>query len=142
MPGTIDVAADIPAPHVISLRGARLDSLLGTHVEREEARGHLEALEFGVEPEGERDLSATVPVDRHYDVTREADLVEEVARLHGLDRLPRTLPAHGERTGGLSRDQLLRRRSEDVLRDLGLDEIVTWRFVPADLPERLGLGAR
>ncbi len=139
VPGTIDVAADIPAPHVISMRGARLDSLLGTHVEREEARGHLEALEFGVELDGERDLRATVPVDRHYDVTREADLVEEVARLHGLDRLPRTLPAHGERTGGLSRDQVLRRRSEDVLRDLGLDEIVTWRFVPADLSERLGL---
>ena len=82
-----------------------------------------------------------MPVDRHYDVTREADLVEEVARLHGLDRLPRTLPAHGERTGGLSREQLLRRRAEDVLRDLGLDEVVTWRFVAADLPERLGLEA-
>ena len=40
VPGTIDVAADIPAPHVISLRGARLDSLLGAHVERDEARGH------------------------------------------------------------------------------------------------------
>jgi phenylalanyl-tRNA synthetase beta chain len=141
VPGTIDVAAEPPAPHMISLRGARLDALLGTHIERDESRGHLEALEFEAEPEGERDLRVTVPVDRHYDVTREADLIEEVGRLHGLDRIPRTLPAHGERTGGLSRQQQLRRRAEDVLRDVGLDEVSSWRFVAPDLLDQLGLAA-
>jgi phenylalanyl-tRNA synthetase beta chain len=139
-PGTIDVAVEPPAPHVISLRGARVDSLLGTHIERTEAEEHLARLGFEVAADGERDLRATVPPDRHYDVTREADLIEEVGRLHGLDRIPRTLPAHGERAGGLSREQQLRRRAEDVLRDLGLDEVMTWGFVAADLPDRLGLG--
>ena len=141
MPGTIDVAADPPAPHLVSLRGARLDALLGTHVERDEAARHLEELGFEVAADGERNLRATVPPDRHYDVSREADLIEEVGRLHGLDRIPRTLPAHGERTGGLSREQQLRRRAEDLLRDIGLDEVMTWRFVAADLPDRLGLAA-
>jgi phenylalanyl-tRNA synthetase beta chain len=139
VPGTLDAAADVPAPHVISLRGARLDSLLGTHVEPTEAAEHLDALGFEVSVEGERDLRATVPPERHYDVTREADLIEEVGRLHGLDRIPRTLPAHGERVGGLSGEQGLRRRAEDVLRDLGLDEVMTWRFVAPDLADRLGL---
>ena len=137
--GTIDEAAEIPTPHVVSLHGARLDSLLGTHVELDEARGHLEALGFEVEPEGQDALAATVPVHRHYDVTREADLIEEVGRLHGLDRLPRTLPAHGDRSGGLSREQALRRRAEDALARLGFDEIVAWHFVPGDLPQRLGI---
>jgi phenylalanyl-tRNA synthetase beta chain len=141
VPGTIDVAADPPAPHVVSLRGARLDALLGTHVERDEAARHLEALDFEVAADGDRDLRARVPAERHYDVSREADLIEEVGRLHGLDRIPRTLPAHGERTGGLSREQQLRRRAEDLLRDVGLDEVMTWRFVAADLPDRLGLAA-
>jgi phenylalanyl-tRNA synthetase beta chain len=137
--GTIDELAEMPAPHVISLRGARLDSLLGTHVELAEATEHLEGLEFEVEPGGENELSVTVPAHRHYDVTREADLIEEVGRLHGLDQLPRTLPAHGERSGGLSREQALRRRAEDAMAGLGFDEVVAWHFVAPELPGRLGV---
>jgi len=141
IPGTIDEAADVPAPHVIALRGARLDGLLGVSIERSEAETHLERLGFAVEAAGERDLSATVPIHRHYDVTREADLIEEVGRLHGFDRLPRTLPQHGDRSGGLTREQLLRRRAEDVMRDLGFDEIVSWSFVAPALADRLRLPA-
>jgi phenylalanyl-tRNA synthetase beta chain len=137
--GTLDAAAEIPAPHVISLHGARLDSLLGVRIEREEATVNLERLGFRVEPEGESDLRAVVPVHRHYDVEREADVVEEVGRIHGFDRLPRTLPAHGERTGGLTREQRLRRRIEDLMRDLGFDEVMTWAIVDSVVCRRLGL---
>lgn len=139
VPGTIDVAVPPPPPHVISLRGARLDSLLGVHIDRDEARQHLTRLGFGVEAEGDADLRAQVPVERHYDVVREADVIEEVGRLHGFDRLPRTLPEHAERIGGLSREQALRRRAEDVMRDLGAHEIVAWAFVDPGLAGRLRL---
>ena len=139
VPGTIDEAAEMPAAHVIALRGARVESLLGIRVEREESEEQLSRLGFEVEPEAEEDLRAVVPAHRHHDVTREVDLIEEVARLHGLDRLPRTLPQHGDRSGGLSREQRLRRRCEDVLRDLGFDEIVAWSFVAAELADRLRL---
>jgi phenylalanyl-tRNA synthetase beta chain len=141
VPGSIDEAAEIPPPHMVSLHGSRLDSLLGVHVDRDEAVTHLERLEFGVEQEGDSDLVATVPVHRHYDVTREADLIEEVGRLHGFDRLPRTLPQHGDRVGGLDREQRLRRRAEDLMRDLGFDQIVAWALVDPSLWDRLRLGA-
>jgi phenylalanyl-tRNA synthetase beta chain len=141
LPGTIDEATEPPAPHVVSLHGSRLDSLLGVEVGREEAIGHLERLGCEVEPEGDADLRAVVPVDRHYDVTREADLVEEVGRLHGFDLLPRTLPEHGDRVGGLTREQALRRRAEDLMADLGFCEIVAWALVAPDLADRLRLPA-
>ena len=142
VPGTIDVATEPPPAHVVPLPGARCDSLLGIAVERSEAGQGLGRLGFAVEDVGERDLSATVPFHRHYDVTREVDLVEEVGRLHGFDRLPRTLPADPDRAGGLSREQALRRRAEDVLRDLGYDQVTSWAFVDGGLAERLRLPAQ
>jgi phenylalanyl-tRNA synthetase beta chain len=79
-----------------------------------------------------------VPPDRHFDVTREVDLIEEVARIHGLDEhLPSTLPASAGQVGGLTREQRLRRRAEDAMRDLGFDEIVGWSFTDTDQAERL-----
>jgi phenylalanyl-tRNA synthetase beta chain len=140
--GTIDVATEPPPAHVVTLRGARCDSLLGIAVERSEAEQGLGRLGFAVEDVGDRDLSATVPFHRHYDVTREVDLVEEVGRLHGFDRLPRTLPADPDRAGGLSREQALRRRAEDVLRDLGYDQVTSWAFVDGGLADRLRLAAQ
>jgi phenylalanyl-tRNA synthetase beta chain len=128
VPGTIDVAAEPPAPHRLRLRAARVRGLLGMEISQAEQAAYLERLGFGVEFEG-ADLEVTVPPDRHHDVTREVDLIEEVARVHGIDEhLPTTLPAVAGRVGGLSREQRLRRRAEDGLRDLGFDQIVGWSF--------------
>ena len=83
-----------------------------------------------------------MPPDRYYDVTREVDLIEEVARVHGIDEhLPTTLPAVAGRVGGLSREQRLRRRAEDGLRDLGFDQVVGWSFTDPGEPARLRLAA-
>jgi phenylalanyl-tRNA synthetase beta chain len=128
VPGTIDVAAEAPEPRRLTLRAARVSGLLGMTISQEEQKTYLERLGFAAEPEGE-DLQVTVPPDRHYDVTREVDLIEEVARVHGIDEhLPTTLPSTGEAVGGLSREQRLRRRAEDALRDLGFDQVVGWSF--------------
>jgi phenylalanyl-tRNA synthetase beta chain len=141
VPGTIDVAAEIPAPPQIRLRGERVEGLLGMRIEQADQIAYLDRLGFGVEPDGD-DLLVEVPPDRHCDVTREADLIEEVARVHGLDEhLPSTLPGSAGQAGGLRRDQRLRRRAEDALRDLGFDEIVGWSFTDPDEAERLRIPA-
>jgi phenylalanyl-tRNA synthetase beta chain len=141
VPGTIDVAAEPPPPARIQLRRERVEGLLGMTIGQPDQTAYLQRLGFGVEPEGE-DLAVEVPPDRHYDVTREVDLIEEVARVHGLDQhLPSTLPGSAGQAGGLRRDQRLRRRAEDALRDLGFDEIVGWSFTDPGEAERLRIPA-
>jgi phenylalanyl-tRNA synthetase beta chain len=128
MPGTIDVAAGTPPPRRLILRAQRVEGLLGMFISQQDQQTYLERLGFEVQPVGD-DLEVVVPPDRYYDVTREVDLIEEVARVHGIDEhLPTTLPAVGGAVGGLSREQRLRRRAEDTLRDLGFDQVVGWSF--------------
>jgi phenylalanyl-tRNA synthetase beta chain len=139
VPGTIDVDAGAYPPRELALREERMESLLGMAVPHERAVAYLDRLGFAVEP-AEGGLSARVPADRHFDVTREVDLIEEVARIHGIDEhLPATLPPRPPGAGGIEAHQRMLRRAEDVLRDAGLDEAVTWSFVAADAAERLGL---
>ncbi len=139
VPGTIDVAAALPSPHRVGLRASRAEALLGMPIEPKLCAAYLERLGFGVERDGD-ELRAEVPLHRHYDVSREADLVEEVGRIHGYDaHLPSTLPEATAQGGRLTREQVLRRRAEDVMRDLGFDAVVTLSLTDPGLPERLRL---
>jgi phenylalanyl-tRNA synthetase beta chain len=137
VPGTIDVAAESPAPRRLILRAERVEGLLGMSISQADQKTYLERLGFEVQEAGD-DLEVVVPPDRHYDVTREVDLIEEVARVHGIDEhLPTTLPAVGGAVGGLSRGQRLRRRAEDGLRDLGFNQAVGWSFTDPGEAARL-----
>ena len=123
VPGTIDTYPSPMQPRVVGLRSERLERLLGERIEPDEAQRILESLGFGVDAG-----DVTVPYWRDADVQREADLIEEVARIYGLDRLPTTLPSRERAVGRLTPRQRLRRRLEDALRDRGMDEVVSWSF--------------
>jgi phenylalanyl-tRNA synthetase beta chain len=138
--GTVDVGGPGPDPATIRLRDARLARLLGAAVPRGDAAEILRRLEFGVADAADG-LDVTVPYWRRGDVTREADLVEEVARLWGLGKLPVSLPARRGATGRLEPEQRLRRRAEDALVGAGVHEAVSWSFAPPDLAARLRLPA-
>ena len=139
-PGTIDVGGEGPPPQTIRLREARVESLLGAPIVRDRCREILHALEFGTSDAADG-LDVTVPAFRRGDVTREADLIEEVARLDGLEKLPATLPSRHGASGRLTPRQRLRRRASDALSAQGLNEIVGWSFASPQLPDRLRLGA-
>jgi phenylalanyl-tRNA synthetase beta chain len=128
VPGTVDIGGPGPEPQTIRLRDARVVGLLGVGITRSESALHLGRLGFETaeRPDG---LDVTVPPFRRNDITREADLVEEVARLHGVnDQLPATLPRRRGAVGLLTPAQRLRRRAEDVLVGRGLLEVVGWSF--------------
>jgi phenylalanyl-tRNA synthetase beta chain len=138
VPGTIDVAEPIPPSPTLRLRSARVEGLLGERIEPQEAAALLARLGFGVEQAND-DLEVEVPYFRVGDVQREADLIEEVARVHGLDRLPSTLPARERAVGGLTPAQKLRRTAVDLLRGRGLSEVVTFSFVSPGVTAKLRL---
>jgi len=141
VPGTIDVGGPGPQARVVGLRDARVNGLLGVEIDRAESAQHLTRLGFEVAERDDR-LDVTVPHWRRNDVTREADLIEEVARLHGVnDRLPSTLPSRRGAAGILTAAQRARRRAEDVLAGRGLHEIVGWSFEAPELDDRLRLPA-
>jgi phenylalanyl-tRNA synthetase beta chain len=139
-PGTIDVGGPGTRPITIRLRDARVSGLLGAVIPRGRCGEILRALEFGV-ADADDGLDVTVPPFRRADVTREQDLIEEVARIAGLDRLPATLPSRHGAAGRLTPRQRLRRRVADALAAQGLHEIVGWSFVAPDLADRLRLPA-
>jgi phenylalanyl-tRNA synthetase beta chain len=140
VPGTVDIGGEGPPLETIRLRDAKVSSVLGVEIPRARCAALLGALEFATRdaPDG---LDVTVPAFRRGDVTREADLIEEVARLDGLEKLPATLPSRHGAHAQLTPRQKLRRRAADALVAQGLYEIVGWSFTSPELPDRLRLGA-
>jgi phenylalanyl-tRNA synthetase beta chain len=137
-PGTIDVGGPGPPAKTIRLRTKKVEDILGMAIPRAREAEILTALEFGVQ-EAEDGLDVTVPHFRRNDVYREADLVEEVARIDGLERLPATLPKRRNAYGRLTTEQRLRRRAVDALAGRGLNEIVGWSFTDPGVADRLRL---
>ena len=134
VPGTVDVYPQPAQTRVVPLRRERIAGLLGTPVDDETVDGILHRLGFEWAGDG-----WLVPPWRDADVQREADLIEEVARVHGLDKLPTTLPARRSAVGRLTPSQRLRRRVEDLLRDRGLDECISYSFISPHAIDRLRL---
>jgi phenylalanyl-tRNA synthetase beta chain len=142
VPGTIDASGAGAPPggsqaSRIRLREARVQAILGIPLPRERQRAILRALDFQTE-DVEDGLEVTVPALRRADVTREADLIEEVARIDGLEKLPATLPRHRP-AGLLTTEQHLRRRAADALVGRGLYETVGWSFTAPSTLRRLRL---
>ena len=140
-PGTIDVGGPGPDPVTLRLRDERVTALLGVEVPRARCAEILQALEFEVGAAFDG-LDVTVPPFRRADVTREADLIEEVARLGALETLPATLPSRHGASGRLTPRQRLRRRASDALAAQGLHEVVGWSFAAPDLLSRLRIAER
>src|SRR3954468_1556888 len=139
VPGTVDEYPRPAGPRVVRLRTARVERLLGMAVPEPEIEAILGGLGFRTAP-ADGGFEVTVPYWRDGDVQREADLVEEVARIHGLDKLPRTLPARRQAVGRLTPAQRVRRRIEDALRDRGVSEVVAYSFTAPEKLEDLRLG--
>jgi phenylalanyl-tRNA synthetase beta chain len=126
--GHADVHDELSAPPVIRFRTERTDAVVGIETPPADQHAILRRLGFGVDGE-----QVTVPTWRARDVTREIDVVEEVARFR-LDEIPGRLPTRQAMFGALSKRQRIRRRIEDTLVGFGYAESYTWSLLPEESP--------
>jgi phenylalanyl-tRNA synthetase beta chain len=141
-PDPVDARGELPVRPRVRTRTARVNDLLGTDLSAVQVRAELEPIGFActevaAEGGGEPDHDVTVPSWR-YDCEVEIDIVEEVARHWGYDRIARR-PLTSARSGRLTSDQKARREVRRLLKGLGLAEVLPLPFLaPGDL-ERSGL---
>jgi len=128
----------IPTARNIPLRVKRTRDILGTAVPEAEMVRILKDLEMVVEPAGEGQFAVTPPTCR-VDITREIDLIEEVARLYGYDRVPITLPAVSVVTGIEGAKRTVEDRLREVMTGAGYDEVINYSFISPEAVDQLGL---
>jgi phenylalanyl-tRNA synthetase beta chain len=125
-PGIVDTYPGEKPLLELTLRPARVNAVLGTSLTTAEMIGVLEPLGLKTIV-GDGALTVTVPSFRP-DLEREIDLVEEVARLYGLENITSTRPGGRERIGGRTEAQRTRARIAAMLRAAGLDEHIGYSF--------------
>ncbi len=115
-------------PRQVSLRAARIAHVLGVHVPPADVSRLLTPLGFTVNAGGEGQWTVTVPSFR-VDVAREVDLIEEVGRHFGFDRIPVTFPALQKPQPAPDERIERDRRIRTVMTTAGLSESMTFAFI-------------
>lgn len=128
--GTISSGAFKASDVEVGTTVSKLNRSLGTTLELSEIVAIFERLGFTVQTIGE-DIMVTIP-PRRWDITIEADLVEEVARIYGYDNLPSTLPVGQTLIGELTAKQKLMRQSHALLEGYGLTETISYALTTPD----------
>lgn len=107
----------------VALRFDRVERILGMAITKEEIIKALTPLVVSIS-ETKDGIEAVIPTSRP-DLTREIDLIEEVARRVGYDKFESTIPAINSQVGGLNREQKIQRQLEDLLVGAGFHEAYT-----------------
>lgn len=129
--GIVEAVAGSHKPVSIELAADRVNNYLGTMLTVAEMGQIIERLHFTYEQAGEGKLLVHVP-SRRGDITRDVDLIEEVARLFGYDNIPTTLMTGVTTPGSLTKDQSIRRIARNLLTQSGLHEVITYAFTHPD----------
>ncbi|MEI6171633.1 MAG: phenylalanine--tRNA ligase subunit beta, partial [bacterium] len=137
--GLADAYPAPAAPRTLELRPARAQELLGIDVDADQVVSLLRRLQIGARVKKGL-VMVDVPSFRR-DLEREADLVEEVGRIHGYDRLTSKAPRSPLRIGRKDATERGNDRVRELLVGLGMDEILTDGFDKRTWREALGMSA-
>jgi len=125
--GVVDVYPKRIQPSPIRLSVRRIDQVLGTEISARQVKDYLEGLELDVRGEDE-DILVVSPPSFRGDLEREVDLIEEVARMNGYERIPLTLPTGPPSSEERSKAFFVERKAMEVLIHHGYHEVITYSF--------------
>ncbi|SDI59562.1 phenylalanine--tRNA ligase subunit beta [Natribacillus halophilus] len=135
--GTVEEGALPEFEQEVHLNLGRLNMRLGTALGVDEVEDILQRLGLIVTDIGD-EWRVRIP-SRRLDITIEEDLIEEVARLYGYDRIPTTLPVGARSAGALTNEQKRRRKIRRFLESAGLQEAITYSLTSAQYAEKFVL---
>lgn len=135
--GRLDVVETEVKPEEITITTDRINHVLGTILSTEEVVEIFGALQFPTEVMAE-EIHVHVPA-RRFDIHIEADLIEEVARIYGYDRLPSTLPSGAVESGQLTPKQKMIRQFRHQLEGQGCQEVISYALLTEDEANRYAL---
>lgn len=135
--GVLDVYPRKIERRTAELRAARIEKILGISVPAERVERILQRLEFSVEREGADRWRVRIPSFRR-EVEREIDVIEEIGRIYGYDKIPAERPALPLVAGRRERVEDLKDRMRRILTGLGVTEAVNFGFVSQEDCEVFG----
>jgi len=135
--GIIDRYPRPRQPIEITLRVHKTNSFLGTSLTADSMAAYLSSLELEVQ-RADHGLLLVKPPACRVDLVREADLMEEVARMMGYDRIPVTLPAVRPDDEPEPVEVCLGDRIREIMAGFGFSEIITFSFISEEGLEALG----
>jgi phenylalanyl-tRNA synthetase beta chain len=138
--GIIDVYPEPIEPRTITARLARINAVSGLSLSAAEVKDIFERLEFQVAEPEPGIFSVLVPLFR-VDLEREIDLVEEVVRLNGFEKVPATLPQASVLSELPTAAQRLTLRIKELMVSQGLSEVINYSFVAPASCEKILLPA-
>lgn len=122
----------------ITLRFSQINRILGCKIENSKCISILEKLGFKVLGKNENAAKFEVPSFRANDVTREIDLIEEIARINGFDKIGPTLPSKNQSPIISIEEQTLKKINSTLLSS-GLNEIITSSLIGEPLLKQFSL---
>ncbi len=125
----------LPAEPAIRLRPKRIRKLLGMDIPADEVEGILRRLGMAVAIEVDHWLVA--PPSSRFDIALEVDLIEEIARIHGYDRLPGNRPLTRMEMPPQPEGRVAPERFKETLAQRGFQEAITYSFVDPAFQQRL-----
>jgi len=132
----LDEVKHLPPNRRVRLSVQHTSTVLGLALETSEIRQVLEDLNFEYQEQADL-FDVEIPSYRS-DIEIEQDLMEEVARLIGYDRIPTTLPQGDQTQGSRTPVQEFRRRLRRALAQSGMDEVITYSFTRAEADAQWG----